>query len=236
MPKYDQLNTIIAQLHLLADPSVVQFKSNKFGIKGSSHLGIYHKQLKELAKEIVKSDTLALALFDTGIYEARILCSKLLHPRSITPDLIDRWISIFDTWEICDSFCMSFIGQTPYAYSKIFEYESHPDEFQKRAAYTLMVGYHFGHKNAPNQDFLSFIPLIKKAATDERNFVKKAVNWALRTIGKRNKDLNTIALACARELLELPSKSATWIAKDAIRELSNPELRTQDYPRAIYRH
>lgn len=234
-PKLDQLDTVLAQLRLLADPDVVAFKSKKYGINGHGHMGIYHKQLKDLSKQIVKSNELALALFDTGLYEARILCSKLLHPKSITPSLIDQWIAVFDTWEICDSFCMSFIGQTAYSYDKIFDYENHPGEFQRRAAFTLMVGYNFGHKKAPNEDFISFLPLIKRAASDERNFVKKAVNWALRTIGKRNKDLNVVALACAEELLNMESKSAIWIAKDAIRELSNPGLKTQDYPRAIYR-
>ena len=233
--KLTTLDQVMEALKELSDPEKVTFKANKFGIHTSGSLGIYHKDLKELAKIILRDDQLALELFESGVYEARLLCSKLFNPKSITPQLIDQWIPAFDTWEICDSFCMSFIGQSNYAYEKIFEYAHKEAEFQKRASFTLMVGYHFGHKKAPNKDFEAFIPLLLQAANDERNFVKKAVNWALRTIGKRNIDLQKIALDCCDQLIQLNSKSATWIAKDAIRELTANKVNILDYPREIYR-
>lgn len=233
--KYTDLHSILDQLHAMADQEVIDYKAKKYAIHADNSLGIYVKDLKLLAKQIKKSDQLALELFETRIYEAQLLCSYLFNPKSITPEQIDRWIKTFNTWEICDSFCMSFIGQSPYAYEKIFEYVNSDAEFQKRAGYVLMVGHHFGQKKAPNEEFIRCLPLIIAAATDERNFVKKAVNWALRTIGKRNKDLNKLALETADEISQMESKGAQWIAKDAIKELSSPNVKMQDYPRSIYR-
>lgn len=235
MKKHIDLSSILTQLHAMADPEVIDFKAKKYAIHADNSLGIYVKDLKALVRAIKKSDQLALDLFDTGVYEAQMLCSFLFNPKSITPELIDHWVAAFNTWEICDSFCMSFIGQSSYAYDKVFEYVKSEHEFQKRAGFVLMVGHNFGQKNAPNQDFINFLALIKEASTDERNFVKKAVNWALRTIGKRNRDLNKLALETANEILEMDSKSAQWIAKDAIKEFNSPKLNIQDYPRSIYR-
>jgi 3-methyladenine DNA glycosylase AlkD len=233
--KLTSLDQVLGRLQALANPEKVIFKAKKFGIQTERSLGIYHKDLKELAKLVEKNDDLALALFDTGIHEARLLCSKLFNPKNITPTLIDHWVAVFDNWEICDSFCMSFIGQSDCAYAKIFELKHQTTEFQKRATFTLMVGYHFGHKKAANSDFEAFIPLIVQAASDERNFVKKAVNWALRTIGKRNVDLQALAITTAQELLRTEHKPAHWIAKNAIRELTAVKVNVLDYPRSIYR-
>lgn len=235
MKRLTTAEQVTAALKTLADSEKEIFKEKKFGISASNSLGIYMKDLKELAKRVEKSNVLALELFETGVYEARLLVPLLYQPKSITPELIDQWVACFDTWEICDSYCMSFIGQSEHAYDKIFEYVNHHSEFQKRAGFVLMVGHHFGHKEAPNTDFEAFLPLIKSEATDERNFVKKAVNWALRTIGKRNKDLNRLAINTARDILQLDSKSAQWIAKDAIKELVSTKVKVQDYPRSIYR-
>ncbi|WP_420579946.1 DNA alkylation repair protein [Reichenbachiella sp.] len=235
MNKLRTKTEVLSALQQLADPAKTLFKENKYGIKTSDSLGIYQKDLKALAKQIGKNDQLALDLFHTGLYEARLLVPLLFKPRSITSDLIDQWIACFDTWEICDSFCMSFIGQSQYCYDKIFEYVTKESEFQKRAGFVMMVGHHFGHKNARNEDFQKFFPLIKIGSEDERNFVKKAVNWALRTIGKRNRDLNQLALKTAHEILQMDSKTAQWIAKDAIKELESPKVNIQDYPRSIYR-
>lgn len=235
MKKLTSAKDVISELKNMADPEKVLFKEKKYGIKTDGSLGIYQKDLKLLAKEIVKDDELALDLFDSGRYEARLLVPLLFKPKSITPELIDQWVACFDTWEICDSFCMSFIGQSPFGYDKIFEYVIHENEFQKRAGFVLMVGHHFGHKSAPNEDFEKFFPLIMTGAQDDRNFVKKAVNWALRTIGKRNIDLNHASIATAKEILQLDSKSAQWIAKDAIKELESPTVNIQDYPRSVYR-
>ncbi|MEO9964962.1 MAG: DNA alkylation repair protein [Reichenbachiella sp.] len=235
MIKYHDAPSVLTVLRELADPEIVTFKDEKYAIRVDNSLGIYIKDLKALAKEIKKDDKLALELFGSGVYEAQILCSKLFNPKSITPELIERWVSAFNSWELCDSFCMSFIGQSLNGYDKIFEYVLCEEEFQKRAGFVLMVGHHFGQKKAPNEDFIRMFPLLIEGAIDDRNFVKKAVNWALRTIGKRNKDLNKLALATAEEILRIDSATARWIAKDAIRKLSSPTVSIQDYPRDQYR-
>ena len=234
MKKYQTAEDVLNALNELRDEEKVIFKEKKYGIKTTDSLGIMQKDLKALAKTIEKNDGLALALFDSGIYEARLLVPMLFNPKNITPALIDQWVACFDTWEICDTFCMSFIGQSDYSYDKIFEYTQKETEFQKRAGFAMMVGYHFGHKSAPNEDFLEFIPRIKEESHDGRNFVKKAINWALRTIGKRNVDLNKIAIKTAYEILKQDFKSAQWIAKDAIKELESPNVKIQQYPRSIY--
>lgn len=230
---------IIAELNRLADKDKVQFKQKKFGVVANNSLGVYHKDLKELAKKCGRksseNDVLAIQLFDSGIYEGRLLCSKLYNPKNVTEELAEKWVSTFENWEICDSFCMSFLGATSFAYQKVFEWTRRKEEFQKRAGFTLMVGYCFANKNADNALIEAFISVIEEAIEDDRVYVKKAVNWALRSIGKRNKDLHQIAIESANRILQNPSKSAQWIAKDALKELNKEKLNILDYPRSIYR-
>lgn len=230
---------IIAELNRLADKDKVQFKQKKFGVVANNSLGVYHKDLKELAKKCGRksseNDALAIQLFDSGIYEGRLLCSKLYNPKNVTEQLAEKWVSTFENWEICDSFCMSFLGATSFAYQKVFEWTKRKEEFQKRAGFTLMVGYCFANKNANNALIEAFIPVIEETIEDDRIYVKKAVNWALRSIGKRNKDLHQIAIESAKRILQNPIKSAQWIAKDALKELNKENLNILDYPRAIYR-
>ncbi|WP_422362025.1 DNA alkylation repair protein [Reichenbachiella sp.] len=235
MKKLTTPQEVLSALRDLGNPDTITFKEKKYAIRTENSLGIYQKDLKALAKRVGKNDQLALDLFDSGLYEARLLVPLLFKPRSITPTLIDQWIACFDTWEICDSYCMSFIGQSPHCYEKVFEYVDKESEYQKRAGFVLMVGYHFGHKNAPNEEFQKFLPLIIEGSEDERNFVKKAINWALRVIGKRNIDLNAQAITTAQQILKSSAKSAQWIAKDALKELQSPKVNIQDYPRSIYR-
>ncbi len=230
---------VIVELKRLADQDKVQFKQKKFGVIAQNALGVYHKDLKELAKRCGRkspeNDALALALFDSGIYEGRLLCSKLYNPKNVTEELAEKWVRSFENWEICDSFCMSFLGASELAYSKVFEWTKRNEEFQKRAGFTLMVGYCFANKNAENNQIEAFIPVIEQAIDDDRIYVKKAVNWALRSIGKRNKDLHQLAIESANRILLNECKSAQWIAKDALRELNKENLNILDYPRSIYR-
>lgn len=226
---------VIARLRRLANPEKVVLKEKKFGIVSHNSLGIYHKDLKVLAKEIGRDNELAIKLFDSGIYEARLLCSKLFRPEEVTEELMEKWVSTFENWEICDSFCMGLFAKNKFALKKIQEWHEREPEFEKRAAFTIIAAYCMADKYADNEVFESFFPIIKKTAKDERIYVKKAVNWALRNIGKRNRDLNQSALLLAHEILQLDSKAAQWIAKDALRELQKPKVRMSDYPRNIYR-
>ena len=230
------MKLIINQLHQLADPEKVAYKQKKYGIIANNALGVYQKDLKELAKKIGKNNNLAIQLFDTNIYEARLLCSKIYEPKALTIELMEQWVSTFENWEICDSFCMGLFAKSQFAVTKAKEWTLRTKEFEKRAGFTIIAAYCMADKKAANEVYEQFFPIIKNAATDERIYVKKAVNWALRNIGKRNKDLNKKAITIAKEILELDNKAAKWIAKDALRELTSEKLNVLDYPRAIYRN
>lgn len=226
---------VIVRLKALANPDKVALKKKKFGIISTNALGIYHKDLKILAKEIGMDSDLAMDLFDTDIYEARILCSNLFKLEDLTEEILEKWVTSFENWEICDSFCMRLVAKSKWAVPKILEWVDRKREFEKRAGFTTIAAYCMADKKAENKVYEQFFPIIKNASTDERLYVKKAVNWALRGIGKRNIDLNKQAVVVAKEILELNTKSAKWIAKDALRELEKEGVNILDYPRAIYR-
>jgi 3-methyladenine DNA glycosylase AlkD len=229
------LDAIIKELEALGNPEKVAFKQQKFGIISKNALGIYHKDLKAIAKRVGKNNDLAKALFETNIYEARLLCSKLFKPKDVTEDLMEKWLLTFENWEICDSFSMGLFSKSPFAISKIIEWSTRSAVFEKRASFATLSSYCMADKKAANSVFEQFFPLIYQAADDERIYVKKAVNWALRSIGKRNVDLNQRAIEEAHKIEALAYKSAKWIAKDALRELQQEKVNILDYPRAIYR-
>ena len=225
----------IKELHQLASPDKVAFKKAKFGIVANNSLGIYHKDLKELAKKIGTDSNLAILLFDSGIYEARILCSKIFDPKEITNDLFEKWVVTFENWEICDSFCMGLFAKSKFAVTKILEWSEREKEFEKRAAFAILAAYCMADKNADNSVFIDFFPIIIRASNDDRLYVRKAVNWALRNIGKRNIDLHREVLVTAKNIIRLNTKSAKWIGSDAINQLTRARVNILDYPRVIYR-
>ncbi len=225
----------IKRLHELQDPDKVVFKEKKYGIIAKNSLGIYHKDLSQLAKEIGTDNQLAVQLFDSGIYEGRLLCSKIFKPRDVTEPLMEKWVSTFENWEICDSFCMTVFAKSPYAVKKITEWTLREPEFEKRAGFAIMAAYSMADKKSGNELFEQFFPIIIRESDDERTYVKKAVNWALRNLGKRNIDLNKKTIAIASEMLKSDSSAAKWIAKNALKELQKKNVRMSDYPRAVYR-
>lgn len=238
MDKADKLSSyseVMECLYELEDKEKVIFKEKKFGVVSKNSLGIYHKDLKTIAKDIGRNNALALQLFDSGVYEARLLCSKIFRPKDVTEELMEKWVKTFENWEICDSFCMGLFSKSDFAVVKIKEWSERPEEFQKRAAFAILSSYCMADKKASNSVFEAFFEIIKREANDERLYVKKAVNWALRSIGKRNIDLNRKAIEVANEILTFGSKPAIWIAKDAIRKLEMENVNILDYPRAIYR-
>ena len=229
------LPEVLRTLHSMADPEKVKTKHAKFGITENHSLGVYQKDLNALAKTIGRDNDLAVALFDSGIYEARLLCSKIYDPAALTEKLMEEWVVTFENWEICNSFCMGFFAKSEHARIKAFQWSGNAAEFVKRAGFVLMASYGSADKQAGNAIFHQFLCVIEREATDERLYVKKAVNWALRNIGKRNIDLRSSAIATANRLLQLERTSAQWIARDALRELQNPSTRMRDYPRRTYR-
>jgi 3-methyladenine DNA glycosylase AlkD len=182
------VEAILQELERLGSPEVKHIKAG-FAITAEPSYGIFLKDLNVLAKRIGRNDDLALRLFDTGIYEARLLCRMLFNPRRISEALMEKWVQTFETWEICDTYCMGFMGQSPFAVKKAYEWVEREPEYQKRAGFVLMVSHAFTHKTAPNDVFRDFFPVLVKHANDERTYVMKGINWALRQIGKRNKDL-----------------------------------------------
>lgn len=214
---------VIAKLKSLENPINVAGMA-RFGITGNKVLGISMPVLRALAKELGKNHMLALELWKSGIHEAQILASIIADPKQATPELLEEWVKDFDSWDVCDQTCINFFVKVPGAREKIFAWSERPEEFVKRAGFALIACFANGHKNTPDQFYLDFLPLITQHVHDDRNFVKKAVNWALRGIGKRNLFLNQAARDAAQEIIQLPSKTARWIAADALRDIGRPEI------------
>lgn len=229
------LKTVLKRLELLADPSVIANKEKRFGIIAKHSLGVYQKDIKLLAKEIGIDSELGEACFNSGVYEAKILCSKIVDPQSLTKSKINQWVGTFDNWEICDSFCMGLFAKNKHALSLAYQWTKSRHEFTKRAGFVLMACYGFNDKKSGNKIFKEFFPVMIREAKDERLYVYKAINWALRQVGKRNPDLHKQALVVANKILKINHPSAQWIAKDAIRQLSKAKVNILDYPREIYR-
>jgi 3-methyladenine DNA glycosylase AlkD len=193
----------------------------RFGISSRGRLGVSMPEIRRIAKETGRNHELAIRLWNSGIADARIVASIIADPRRTTAAEMDRWASEFDSWDVCDQVCMNLFERTPFAGKKIREWSRREKEFVRRAAYALIACLAWHDKDAPDAVFTGFLPIIRRGATDERNFVKKAVNWALRNIGKRNPRLNRAAVRTAKEISRLDSKSARWIGADAIRELTS---------------
>lgn len=193
---YDQ---IMEALQQEASPQAVEGMA-RFGIRGTQVLGISIPVLRKIAKAVGKDHQLALQLWDSGLHEARILASMVAEPQRMSEQQIEAWVSTFDSWDICDQVCGNLFDKTPFAYQKACEWCQREPEFVRRAGFVMMAELAVHDKTAPDEAFLPFFPLIKQYATDERNFVKKAVNWALRQIGKRNAHLRQYALQWAEEM------------------------------------
>ncbi len=210
---------VIEGLHALEDKEKAESRRKKFGIDTNNSLGIAQKDINIIAKMIGKDSQLAIQLFDSGLYDARILCSKIYHPIDLRMGLVLAWSKAFDTWEICDSFSMKLFAKSDLALDIISNFSSKSAEFEKRTAFATMAAYCMSDKKADNEVFEAFFPLIKTEAHDDRLYVRKAVNWALRSIGKRNPDLRHSAIEFCKELINSENKTSKWIAQDALREL-----------------
>jgi 3-methyladenine DNA glycosylase AlkD len=219
-----QTNSILTALYSKANPKNVEGMA-RYGIKSPRNvLGISSKFLFSLAKSIGTNHKLALELWQTGIYDARILCALIADPKQMKKSTMNLWVKDLDNWAICDGVCMHCFRDTPYAHELAVKWVKHKQEFIRRAGFTLIATLSVNDKKADDAMFLNYLPLVKKYATDERNYVKKAVNWALRQIGKRSLKLNPYAIKTAEEIHRMNSSSAKWIAADALRELRSPAV------------
>ncbi len=199
----------------------------RYGIVAPKAFGVPIGTLLKFAKQHGKDHTLAAALWKSGRYEARLLAAMLDDPKQVTRRQMNAWVKDFDNWGVCDTVCWHLFDYTPFAWEKLREWSSSPHEYVKRAAFAMMAGQAGHNKAASDAEFLTLLPLIEKGAPDERNFVKKAVNWALRRIGGRSLALNAAVMALARRLAESDRPSARWVGKDALRDLSRPLVRAR---------
>jgi len=222
-PLRDEVQAVVTSLQRLGT------KRNRdgmarYGIPSDKAFGVSVGTIRQLAKRLGRNHELAAALWDTGWYEARMVASFVDEPERVTSAQMDRWCRDFDNWAICDTVCFHLFDRTPHAWRKVAQWSRQRDEFVKRAAFALLASLTAHDKRVDDEPFARGLLLIERAATDERNFVKKGVNWALRCIGKRNPALNAAAVAVARRLAAAPEAAARWVGKDALRELTNPAV------------
>jgi 3-methyladenine DNA glycosylase AlkD len=215
-----RVEDVIRRLRSMANPENVRGMA-RFGISPDGTLGVPMPELRRMGKEIGRDHRLAGLLWESRIHEARILAAIIDEPAKVTKAQMDSWARDFDSWDVCDGVCCNLFDRTPYAREKAGEWSRDGGEYVKRAGFVLMAALAVHDKKAGDGMFEEFLQHVREAATDERNFVRKAVNWALRQIGKRNMNLNRKALSVAREVSAMDSKAARWIASDAIRELTD---------------
>ena len=212
-----------AALAWLEEKSTQRDRENlaRFGITAKKAFGVSMANIQVLAKSLGRNHELAAALWATGWYEARLLTSFVDEPARVTPEQMDRWCRDFDNWGICDTLCFHLFDRTPHAWAKVEEWSDQNDEFVKRAAFALLASLAGHDKKAGDEPFVKSLQWIERAATDERNFVKKGVSWALRRIGRRNAALHAAAVEVARRLSASPEAAARWVGKDAFKELTS---------------
>lgn len=192
----------------------------RYAIPSDNAFGVSVGSIRQLGKQIGHDHALAQALWDTGWYEARMLAAFVDDPAQVTPAQMDRWCKDFDNWAITDTICFHLFDKTPHAYRKVEQWASRRKEFEKRAAFALLASLGVHDKKAHDEQFARCLPLIERAATDERNFVKKGVSWALRVIGRRSTDLHKASVELSERLVRSDNAAARWIGKDAYKELN----------------
>ncbi|KZX11905.1 DNA alkylation repair protein [Methanobrevibacter filiformis] len=218
-----EIDKIIKTFEKLADPEQVDGMA-RFGINPKNTYAIRMPVIKKIAKDYKNNHSLALDLWKIDTRETRILASLVDVPKEVTSNQMDNWAEEFDYWEICDQCCINLFRKTEFAYEKIQTWSESEKEFVKRAAFALIATLAVHDKNQKDEAFIELLDLVEKHSNDNRKLVKKAVNWALRQIGKKNMKLNEIAIEKAKEIDKIDSKAAHWIAKDALRELQNQKI------------
>lgn len=219
--------SIVDQLAAKADPVHRANLGPRYGIEAPTALGVRMADIKAVAKSLGKDQALAEALWDTGVYEARLLASLVAEPKAVTPELANRWRAEFDNWAVCDTVCFNLLDRTPFAFDLVDRWVALSDEFGRRGGFALLATLAL-HKKGASQDFLNRLPLIEAGAGDDRNFVKKAVSWALRAIGgKKDPTLRRAARGLAARLSESENRAERWVGKDASREFAKNDAKAE---------
>lgn len=219
-PLSEQVQAVLAELQRLSSPRIREAMAPRYGIHTDRAFGVAMNAMQKLAKGLGRNHTLAAALWKSGWYEARIVAAFIDDPAQVTAVQMDRWCRDFDNWGICDTVCFHLFDQTPHAFRKVVQWARRRDEFVRRAAFALLACLALHDRHAGNERFVEGLILIETASTDERNFVKKAVLWALRAIGERHGELHAAALSVSQRLANSPDATARWVGKGALRELT----------------
>ena len=197
----------------------------RYAIVAPKSFGVSVSNIQQLGKRLGRDHALAAALWETGWYEARMLAAFVDEPDKVTAAQMDRWARDFDNWAVCDHQCFHLFDRTPHAWRKIEQWGRRREEFVKRAAFALLASVALHDKVTGDAPFMRSLVLIEAAASDDRNFVKKGVSWALRGVGRRSRALNAASVATAKRLVESRDTAARWIGRDALRELTSPAVR-----------
>jgi 3-methyladenine DNA glycosylase AlkD len=224
--KMASVDEVLKRLESKARPDQVAGMA-RYGMTAERRLGVSVPDMRGIAREVGKDHDLALALWRTGIPEARILAGMVDRPEQLTEEQMDEWVAGFNSWDVCDQVCMNLFEKSPLAWKKIVDWSEREEEYVKRAAYALIACLAWYDKSAADEEFVRLFPVMKGGATDERNYVKKAVSWALRNVGKRNKNLNRAVLSAVEEIGRMNSRAARWIAADVRKELESEAVRTR---------
>jgi 3-methyladenine DNA glycosylase AlkD len=220
-----ELRATLAELRSRADPTRKAGMA-RVGIEVSRALGVSIPDVRAVAKRCRTDQDLALELWRTGIHEARILATLVADPRALTADQMEAWVGDLSSWDVCD-FAADLFGRSKVGVKKIRAWARRPEGFVKRCAFSMIARRAVWAKDAPDREFIGYLPLIRRAAADGRNEVKKGISWALRQIGKRNRALHAAAVGEAERILTLGTPSARWIARDALRELESEKTRSR---------
>ncbi len=215
---------VIRRLEAKAGPDQLEGMA-RFGMVTERRLGVSIPNMRQMSKELGKDHKLAIQLWETGIPEARILASMVDEPDKLSEAQMEDWVRDINSWDVCDQVCQNLFEKGPLAWKKVMDWSEREEEFTKRTAYALLACLAWHDKDAKDVEFIKLLPVVKRGATDKRNFVKKAVSWALRNIGKRNLNLNKAAMRTAKEMLQIDSSTARWVASDAMKELSSAPVR-----------
>jgi 3-methyladenine DNA glycosylase AlkD len=199
----------------------------KYGMTVEQRLGVSVPDIRQLAKQIGRDHKLALDLWETGITEARILASMVDEPGKLTEEQMEDWVKGINSWDVCDQVCMNLFEKNELAWKKVIDWSERDEEFVRRTAFSLVACLAWHDKKASDDKFTELLPVIIRSSTDERNFVKKAVNWALRNIGKRNLNLNQAAIKATKDIQRFDSRAARWVASDARRELESEAIQSR---------
>ena len=217
---------ILSRLKKLGRPDTLAGMAH-FAIDTENAFGVAVPELRRMAKELGQDHPLALALWGSGVHDARLLASMIAAPKDTDRALADAWAADFRSWDLCDQCCTNLLRKTPFARDLIEDWRHREAEFVKRAAFAMIAVLAVHDKAATDAVFVAWLAIIEDGASDPRNFVKKAVNWGLRQIGKRNAKLNRLSIDCARRIADQGSKPACWIAANALRELESEAVQTR---------